>query len=150
MRKKIVMNKFNEFQRSPQYRDNKEIVTTERSFSGSVTTSEPWSEMRKKLRSKFGKLNDANLNSLENNLPALSSRLQSTYGYNQERADRESDEFSDSLFEEIKEVYGKDDDLETFEDRPKDTPRYVESDIERDFETEVDEDGERDERFESQ
>ncbi|MBP7845733.1 MAG: general stress protein CsbD [Proteobacteria bacterium] len=56
-----------------------------------------WSEVKTKLKARFGKLTDETIDSLKGNLDTLSSKLQSTYGYAKEQADKEFAGFKDSL-----------------------------------------------------
>jgi uncharacterized protein YjbJ (UPF0337 family) len=58
-----------------------------------------WSEVKTKLKARFGKLTDETIDSLKGNLDTLSSKLQSTYGYAKEQADKEFAGFKESLDE---------------------------------------------------
>jgi uncharacterized protein YjbJ (UPF0337 family) len=61
------------------------------------TQKNDWSEIRGKIKARFGKLTDENIDSMKGSLDQLSSRLQSAYGYAKEQADKESTSFTTSL-----------------------------------------------------
>ena len=52
-----------------------------------------WKELKGKLRSKWGKLTDDDLENISGKKDALLGRLQQHYGFHKERAERELDEF---------------------------------------------------------
>jgi uncharacterized protein YjbJ (UPF0337 family) len=57
------------------------------------TTQNPaqgnWQEIKGKIKSKFGKFTDDELESFNGNLDKIAVKIQKTYGYSQERAERE-------------------------------------------------------------
>ena len=59
--------------------------------------SSDWTEMRAKIKARFGKLTDDSVDSLKGNLDQLASKLQSVYGYAKEQADREFASFKASI-----------------------------------------------------
>lgn len=65
------------------------------------TSTNNWTETKSKIKAKFGKLTDANIDLLNGNLEPLSGQLQSTYGYAKEQADKESASFKSSLTEDL-------------------------------------------------
>jgi uncharacterized protein YjbJ (UPF0337 family) len=61
------------------------------------TIKSDWSEIRGKIKSRFGKLSDESIDALKDNMELLSSKLQSGYGYAKEHADKEFEGFKASL-----------------------------------------------------
>jgi uncharacterized protein YjbJ (UPF0337 family) len=51
-----------------------------------------WKEMKGRVRAKFGKLTDDDLETIAGKKDQLVGRLQQRYGYNKEQAEREADE----------------------------------------------------------
>jgi len=56
-----------------------------------------WTEMKGKVRAKWGKLTDDDLKVIAGKREALIGRLQQRYGYAKERAETEMDEFLHAL-----------------------------------------------------
>lgn len=56
-----------------------------------------WNIMKGKIRAKYGKLNDDDLEVIKGNLEELEGRIQKAYGYTKERAKLEYQSFKDSL-----------------------------------------------------
>ena len=56
-----------------------------------------WKRVKGQARQKWGKLTDDDLDVIDGRREELAGRLQARYGYERERAERESDEFIRSL-----------------------------------------------------
>ena len=57
------------------------------------TNSDTWTSTKAKLKHKFDKFTDENLDSFKDNMDGLSAKLQSVYGYAKERAEKEVADF---------------------------------------------------------
>jgi uncharacterized protein YjbJ (UPF0337 family) len=51
--------------------------------------NENWTEMKTKIKSRWSKLTDENIESIKNDWSRLKSQLESTYGYSKEFAQKE-------------------------------------------------------------
>ncbi len=60
-------------------------------------TKNNWKEVKGKIKNKFGKLSDSEIDGLQDNLNGLQSQLVQTYGYDQEKAKKEMENFKQSL-----------------------------------------------------
>ena len=56
-----------------------------------------WRQLKGSLQQKWGKLTDDDLDRLDGNQQYLSGKLQERYGWDRDRAQREVDEFQNSL-----------------------------------------------------
>ncbi len=56
-----------------------------------------WKEYKGQIKQKWNKLTDDDIGQMSGKKDELMGRLQKTYGYTQEQAEREVDEFSQSL-----------------------------------------------------
>ena len=56
-----------------------------------------WKEIKGKIRAKWGKLTDDEVETLKGNMDQLSSKIQKAYGYAKEKAESEYKEFSQSI-----------------------------------------------------
>ncbi len=56
-----------------------------------------WKEFSGQVKQKWNKLTDDDIGQMSGKKDELSGRLQKTYGYTKEQADREIDDFSQSL-----------------------------------------------------
>ena len=56
-----------------------------------------WKQLKGSLKNQWGKLTDDDVNRLEGNHQYLSGKLQERYGWDRDRAQREVDEFQNSL-----------------------------------------------------
>lgn len=56
-----------------------------------------WNSVKTKIKSRFSKLTDDNIDSLKGSLDLLSDKLQSVYGYAKAKADSELESFKGSL-----------------------------------------------------
>lgn len=56
-----------------------------------------WKEMKGKVRAKWAKLTDDDLENVSGKKDVLLGRLQQRYGYHKERAERELDEFLNGI-----------------------------------------------------
>lgn len=61
------------------------------------TSQSNWNEVKSKIKSKWSKFSDNEIDSLKGNLEALSDKIQKVYGYAKDRAEREYNEFKTSL-----------------------------------------------------
>lgn len=61
------------------------------------TTSGNWNEIKDKIKSKWSKFSDNEIETFKDNLEQLSTKIQTTYGYAKERADREFKDFKETL-----------------------------------------------------
>jgi uncharacterized protein YjbJ (UPF0337 family) len=52
-----------------------------------------WTQLKGKVREKWGRLTDDDLDIIQGNAEQLAGKLQERYGYEQERARKEADEF---------------------------------------------------------
>ncbi|HEY4310028.1 MAG TPA: CsbD family protein [Pirellulales bacterium] len=52
-----------------------------------------WMQLRGKIKEKWGKLTDDDLNVIDGKREELASTLQAKYGYQREQAEQEADEF---------------------------------------------------------
>ena len=57
------------------------------------TTSDNWTSTKAKLKHKFDKFTDENLDAFKDSMDGLSAKLQSVYGYAKDRADKEVADF---------------------------------------------------------
>lgn len=53
------------------------------------TTKCDWSELKGKIKARFGKLTEESIDSAKGNLDLLTSKLQSAYGYAKDQAEKE-------------------------------------------------------------
>ena len=58
-----------------------------------------WTSIKARIKAKFQKLTEENIELLKNNLDKLSEKLQSAYGYSKEEADKEFESFKVTLAE---------------------------------------------------
>lgn len=56
-----------------------------------------WKQVQGKAKAKWGKLTDDDLTMVEGRREQLAGKIQERYGYEKERAEREADEFVNSL-----------------------------------------------------
>ncbi|WP_164103581.1 CsbD family protein [Candidatus Laterigemmans baculatus] len=56
-----------------------------------------WKQIQGKAKTKWGKLTDDDLMVVEGNRDQLAGKIQERYGYEKDRAEREADEFVNSL-----------------------------------------------------
>jgi uncharacterized protein YjbJ (UPF0337 family) len=59
-----------------------------------------WNEIKGKIRQKWGKLTDSDLDMAQGNLEEVVGKLQQAYGYSKDKAWEEFNEFKQSLFSE--------------------------------------------------
>lgn len=55
-----------------------------------------WNSLKKKIKTKFGKLNESEIDGLKGHMDQLSSKVQKAYGYDKEKAEKECKEFNDA------------------------------------------------------
>ena len=58
-----------------------------------------WTELKGKIKSKWAKLTDGDIDELKGDMEQLSGKLQKTYGYAKDKAEKEFKEFKSSLSE---------------------------------------------------
>jgi uncharacterized protein YjbJ (UPF0337 family) len=63
-------------------------------FSSNVDHA--WEDLKKKIKNSFGRLSETDIESLKGNINQLSGKLQKTYGYAKEEADKKFTEFAKS------------------------------------------------------
>ncbi len=56
-----------------------------------------WTELKGKIKTKWAKLTDSDIDSFEGKMETIAGKLQSSYGYAKEKAETEYNEFKDSL-----------------------------------------------------
>ncbi len=56
-----------------------------------------WSTVKGKIKEKFGKFNDADIESLNGHMDQLQSKVQKVYSYSEDKAKAECKSFNDSL-----------------------------------------------------
>ena len=61
------------------------------------TQKSDWTDLKGKIRTKFGKFNDTEIESLNGHMDQLSSKVQKVYGYATEKAEQECKDFNASL-----------------------------------------------------
>ncbi|MBI3544339.1 MAG: CsbD family protein [Deltaproteobacteria bacterium] len=61
-----------------------------------------WSEVKGKIKATWSKFSDDEIEAFKGNLELLSGKIQKTYGYAQERAEREYQAFKAALTEPAK------------------------------------------------
>lgn len=59
-----------------------------------------WSETKTKIKSKWPKLNDNDIEASKKQLDLIVTKIQMAYGYNKDTAQKEFDEFKKSLLSE--------------------------------------------------
>ena len=60
-----------------------------------------WKELKGKIKTKFGKLSDSEIDGLNGHMDRLQDKVQKVYGYNEDKAERECKSFNDSLKKKI-------------------------------------------------
>jgi uncharacterized protein YjbJ (UPF0337 family) len=61
------------------------------------TVKGDWEQVKGKIKHRFGRLTDDAIESMKGNLDLLSGKLQSTYGYAKDQADREFESFKATI-----------------------------------------------------
>ncbi len=61
------------------------------------TIESTWADIKNKIRTKWNKFNDTELESFKGDLSQLSSKVETTYGITKDQAERQCDEFKKSL-----------------------------------------------------
>jgi uncharacterized protein YjbJ (UPF0337 family) len=56
-----------------------------------------WIKVRTKIKKKFGKLSESDIDGLNGHMERLTSKVQKAYSYNQLKAEQECKEFNKSL-----------------------------------------------------
>jgi len=56
-----------------------------------------WSEIKAKIKTKWSKFSDQDLESFKGNLQLVKVRIQKVYGYTKDQVEREFNEFRDSI-----------------------------------------------------
>lgn len=59
-----------------------------------------WTELKGKIKAQWAKLTDHDIDEAKGNLESISGKIQKTYGYAKEKAEKEYKAFADSLAEE--------------------------------------------------
>lgn len=63
-----------------------------------------WTEIKGAIRSKWGRLNDDEIEEAKGDLDQLVGKLQKTYGYAKDKAELEYAEFKNSLKDRVKKL----------------------------------------------
>ncbi len=74
-------------------------------MSNDNTTTE-WTDLRGKIKSKWSKLADADVDSFKGNMHLIADKVQAAYGYTKDKAQQEYTDFKKSL--ELKAVNPED------------------------------------------
>lgn len=61
------------------------------------TNKQDWSTVKGKIKSKWGKFSDADIESFKDNMPLISDKIQKIYGITKDKADVEYAEFAKKL-----------------------------------------------------
>lgn len=61
-----------------------------------IPTNE-WKEVKGKIKAKFGKLNDSEIEDLNGHMDRLQSKVQKAYGYSEDEARKECKTFNESI-----------------------------------------------------
>jgi uncharacterized protein YjbJ (UPF0337 family) len=61
------------------------------------STQMQWPEIRGKIKQKWNKFADTDVDGFKGNMQLISEKLQKTYGYTKDKADQESSEFQKTL-----------------------------------------------------
>lgn len=61
-----------------------------------------WNELKGKIKAKWAKFTDQDIDELKGNLEQIAGKIQKTYGYAKEKAEQEFNEFKASLNKEPK------------------------------------------------
>lgn len=56
-----------------------------------------WKELKRKIRSKFGRLSDCEIEGLNGHMGKLQNKVQGAYNYSVEKAKQETDSFNESI-----------------------------------------------------
>jgi uncharacterized protein YjbJ (UPF0337 family) len=56
-----------------------------------------WKEVKTKIKNKFSKLSDSDIDGLDGNMDRLTSKVQKAYSYDQSTAEQECKEFNETL-----------------------------------------------------
>lgn len=59
-----------------------------------MTQTENWNSIKQKIKAKFGKLNDDEIEKLNGHLDQLPTRIEKLYGYSKDKAKDECKEFT--------------------------------------------------------
>ena len=73
------------------------------------TIEKNWTELKGKIKSKWGKFSDVELESFKGNLSQLAGKIQTVYGITVDHADRQYEEFKKS----VQSLIGNDASIET-------------------------------------
>ena len=63
-----------------------------------------WKEIKGKIKEKWGKFNDDEIETLNGHLDQLSGKIQKTYGYAKEKAETEYQDFTKSIAEKTNKI----------------------------------------------
>ncbi len=61
------------------------------------TAQGSWNELKGKIKSRWAKFTDNDINEVEGNLEQIAGKLQKVYGYAKEKAEQEYNDFKTSL-----------------------------------------------------
>ncbi len=66
-------------------------------MSAESVREQEWSTLRTKIKNRFGKLSDSDINGLKGHMDTLTKKVKNAYDYGHSKAERECKEFTDSL-----------------------------------------------------
>ena len=64
-----------------------------------TSSKNDWKETRGKIKAKFGKLSDSDIDGLNGHMDQLSAKVQKAYEYDKTKAEKECKDFTESLKE---------------------------------------------------
>ncbi len=62
-----------------------------------MTPTAEWKELKGRIKAKFGKLSDSEIESLNGHMDRLQAKVQKAYGYAEEKAKQECKSFNTSV-----------------------------------------------------
>lgn len=63
-----------------------------------------WTELKGKIKAKWGKLTDNEIDTLEGNIDQIKGKIQKTYGHSVDQAEKEFNEFKQSVGKKMEAV----------------------------------------------
>lgn len=62
-----------------------------------TSTQNDWKETKDKIKARFGKLSDSDIDGLNSHMDQLSTKVQKAYEYDKTKAEKECKDFTESL-----------------------------------------------------
>ena len=88
-----------------------------------------WSDVKGKIKTKWSKFTDSDIDSFEGHMDEVVGKVQKTYGYSKEQAEREFAEFKKSLTKNQDESKDSDDSKPTDDSKRFDNSKRSDSDL---------------------